>query len=529
MTGTRVLLCCVVGLMLPGLSRAADWPQWGGTEARNMISPEKNLPATFVPIRSTTDPAIQPGTPTNVRWVASLGGASYGNPTVAGGRVFIGTDDKNVDEDPRFTRTQGGLLKCFDEKTGKLLWQLVVPKRTGYPKDMLYGQQHLGVCSSPLVDGDRVYVVTCACEVLCLDVHGQANGNDGQYKDEASYEVSAGASPVKLGASDADIIWRYDLMKDLGVWPHDVPSCSILVHGDVLYLSTCNGVDKPHAKVMAPNVPAFIAMDKRTGRLLGYEAEGISSRLWHCQWCSPSCAKVGDKTLILLGGGDGFCYAFEALESTPEKPVAMKKVWSYDCDPPEYRLKDGETIPYMKGDKRKKDTWNRNDGTYLGPSEIIGTPVCVNGRVYTAIGQDPAHGRGRGLLHCIDATKTGDITKTGRIWTYDGLDRTIATPTIAGGLVYVPDIAGRLHCVDADSGKPCWVYETHAETWGSVLVADDRLYFGTMKSFYVMATGREAKVLSDIPLGSPMQNSPIVANGAIFIAAQRYMWSVAKP
>ena len=176
---------------------------------------------------------------------------------------------------------------------------------------------------------------------------------------------------------------------------------------------------------------------------------------------------MGGKTLIFLGGGDGWCYAFEAVAKAADKPVPLVTVWSYDANPPNYRYRDGKPIPYYAGDKRKPDSPNKNDGSYLGPSQIIATPVFYRDRVYVAIGQDPSHGRGRGLLHCIDATKTGDITHSGRIWTYDGLDRTIATVAVADGLVYLVNVAGRLHCVDADTGKPYWVYDTKAEAWAA--------------------------------------------------------------
>lgn len=528
LTHSRLISLCVLCVCLP--ATAADWPQWGGRDNRNQVSEEKNLPDTFTP--GTKDPqgnGIDLSTTQNVRWVARLGGAAYGNPTVAAGRVFVGTDDLIATLDPRLKRTKGGMVKCFDEATGKLLWQLVVPQRNKLPKGVLYRHQDLGVCSSPLVDGDRVYVVTCAAEVLCLDVHGQAGGNRGPFREEAQYMAGEGEPPIALQETDADILWRYDLIDDLGIRPHDVTACSILVHGDCLYLSTSNGVDQPHLNMLAPNVPAIIALDKRTGRLVAAEHEGISSRVFHCQWSSPSLGKVGDKTLIFFGGGDGTCYAFEALESVPQQPVPLKKVWSFDCIPPEYQQGDGSRKYYMRGDKRKKDSPNRNDGSYVGPSEIIGTPVFLDGRVYVAIGQDPAHGRGRGMFWCIDATGHGDITRTGCVWRYDGLDRTISTPAVADGLAYIVDIAGRLHCVNAATGKPCWVYESGAEAWGGPLLADSKLFFGNIKGLCVMETGRTAKVLSKISLGSAVYSTPIAANGTLYVASQKYLWAVRKP
>ena len=101
-----------------------------------------------------------------------------------------------------------------------------------------------------------------------------------------------------------------------------------------------------------------------------------------------------------------------------------------------------------------------------------------------AIGQDPSHGRGHGMLSCIDATKTGDVTKTGKLWTFDQIDRSLSTVAIADGLLYVGDISGKLHCLDPETGKTYWVYDTQSEIWGSTLVADGKVYLGTKKGLW---------------------------------------------
>ncbi len=501
-----IFVCCfglAVGVCLsPGLG--GDWPQWGGTDGRNMVSDEKSLPDSFTP----GSPANDLATSKNVKWVVRLGNYAYGNPTIANGRVFVGTDASTLSTAVRNATNACGLVKCLDEATGKLLWQLITPKRTDLEPGVYFNHQDLGTCSSPTVEGDRVYVVTSGDEVVCLDVHGQP-------------KPAGDAAPA-----DAKVIWRYDLINNLRVSPHDSASCSVLIHGDMLYVGTSNGVDKTHERIVSPDAPALVALDKRTGRLLATENEKISSRIFHCQWSPPSLGKVGDKTLIFFGGADGVCYAFEALEAVPDKPVYLKKVWSYDCNPPSYKFRNGKPIHYTDGDKRKRLSPNKDDGLYVGPSEIIATPVFYNNRVYVAIGQDPMHGRGRGMLHCIDATKTGDITETGRIWSYDGLDRTIASATIADGLVYIPDIAGRVHCLDADSGQRRWVYETGAQCWGSILVADGKLFFGNKTEFFVMAAGNEPKLLSRVRLGAPMYTTPVAANGVLYVASQQYLWAL---
>jgi outer membrane protein assembly factor BamB len=524
----RSCFFCIVLFLPLSIAAGEDWPQWGGRDGRNMVSEATGLPASFEPGKKLpSGGGIDPATTTNVWWSARLASQTYGNPTVAGGKVFVGTDDADLTRDARFKRTRGGLVLCLEEATGKLLWRLVVPQRKKLPPGIHFGHQHLGVCSSPTVDGERVYVVSSAGDILCLDVNGLADGNDGPFTDEARYMVPDGAPPVTLAAGDADIVWRYDVIDEAGVFPHDAASNSPLVYGDLVYAGTSNGVDKPHKKVVAPEAPSLVVLDKRTGRLAATDGEKIGRRLYHAQWSSPSAGVVGGKALIFFGGGDGVCYAFEALTAVPEKPVLLKKVWSYDCNPPAYKFRNGKPIPYYDGDKRKR-RGNKNDGRYVGPSQIIATPVFHRNRIYVALGQDPAHGRGKGMLHCIDATGTGDITTSGTIWTYDGLDRSISTVAVAGGLVYCPDIAGRLHCVDADTGAPCWVHETRAEIWGSPLVADGKVYLGTKKNFWVFAAGREAKVLDEIRLGSPVYATPIVAGGVLFVASQQYLWAVAS-
>ena len=243
-------------------------------------------------------------------------------------------------------------------------------------------------------------------------------------------------------------------------------SCSPIVDGRFLYTVSCNGVDKAHEKCLRPDAPSFICLDTQTGKLLATDTEGLGHRMWHCLWSPPSIGVVNGKKLVFFGGADGICYAFEALTEVPDKPIHFKKVWQFDCDPPKFRIPGGKPFNYYVGDKRKKYSTNKNDGKFLGPSEIISAPVFHDGRVYTTIGQDPTHGRGRGLLHCIDASNTGDITHTGNVWTYEGIERSIASVAISDGLLYAVDLPGHVHCLDVKTGKPYWVYDTCTRNLG---------------------------------------------------------------
>ena len=98
----RLWLAALAG-WAAGAAPAGDWPQWGRVNARNMTSPEKGLPATFCAGTLLPAGGLDPKSIRGVRWTAQLGSMTFGNPTVAGGRVIIGTNDRFYD-DPRIRR-----------------------------------------------------------------------------------------------------------------------------------------------------------------------------------------------------------------------------------------------------------------------------------------------------------------------------------------------------------------------------------------------------------------------------------------
>jgi hypothetical protein len=150
---------------------------------------------------------------------------------------------------------------------------------------------------------------------------------------------------------------------------------------------------------------------------------------------------VNGKAQVYFGGGDGILYAFDTIPSKEGDTDYIKKVWWFDAVPEEYKKdKAGKPIKYPAAE---------------GPSEINATPVFYKNRVYVAIGQDPEHGEGVGRLVCVDATKTGDITKTGLIWDFKEIHRSISTVSIDPntGLLFIADFSGFVYCLDAETGR----------------------------------------------------------------------------
>lgn len=500
----------LAALFLAGNLSAQDQPIWGLDRGRNMISLAKGIAEVFGPGKAKAGSEdIDLATTKNVKWVVKLGSQSYGNVTVSAGKVLVGTNN----ESPRDKKYKGdyGIVYCFEEATGKLLWQLAVPKLgAGRVNDW----EFLGVCSSPLIEGDRVYLVTSRCEVICLDLNGMANGNDG-VKDEAQYTAGPGKPPIEQGPLDADIIWRFDMREECGVFPHNASSASILMIGDKLYALTSNGQDWTHTFIPSPQAPTLICLDKKTGKLIGEDESGIGPRILHCSWSSASYGEPAGKGQVFMGAGDGWVYAYdpEPVKPAGDDYAKLKEIWKYDCNPPEYKTgKDGKPIKYPAAN---------------GPSEIIAMPVFHKNRLYVATGQDPEHGEGIGIMTCIDATKKGDITKDGAIWKFKNINRAISTVSIMDDLLYVADFSGRVFCLDAETGREYWMHETKAHIWGSTYVVDGKVFIGTEDgSLYVFKHDKEKKLLQRIECSSPIFSTPVVANGVLYIASQTHLYAV---
>jgi outer membrane protein assembly factor BamB len=496
-----VLLCAS-----PTLAAAQDWPMWGRDETRNMATSVTGLASDFAPgqFKGTSD-EIDASTSRNVKWIAKLGSQSYGNATVAGGRVYVGTNN-DVPRDPKYQGDRCAMY-CLDEKTGNLIWQVNVPKLgTGKVSDWEY----LGICSSAAVEGSRAYFLTNRCEVACVDVNGLADGNQG-YADEARYYAGPGKPPVELAPTDGDILWLFNMIDECGVFPHNITASSALIAGDRIWALTANGVDYGHVETPAPNAPSMIVLDKTTGTLVAEEASGTGHRIFHSNWSSPAYYRAAGKELGIFPGPDGVLYAFERDPVRADDGLAvLKEAWKVDCNPPHYRVKDGKPLKYA---------------TRYGPSEILGTPIVYDGSIYAVIGQDPEHGEGVGNAVCVDGT--GKV-----VWSYDKINRSLSTGAAGDGLYYVPDYSGFVYCFDAKSGALQWRHDTKGHIWGSPLLADGKLYIGNEDGYLTILQAKRELVkdeVIEIDMGPPVLSTPVAANGVLYVQTHTHLFAVAKP
>jgi outer membrane protein assembly factor BamB len=473
----------VAAMVLPVATvaaHAADAPaMFGNTPSRNMVSSETGLPASW-----------DPASGENVLWSQPLGTQAYGGPVVYGGKIFVGTNNEGG-RNPKLTGDRG-VVMAFDAKTGEFLWQAAHGKLSA-------GRVHdwplQGICSGAYVDGDRMWYVSNRAELICADTEGFRDGeNDGPVKDEA-----------ETSEIDEDVIWRLDMIGELDVFPHNLAAGNPLVVGDLVYTVTGNGVDEGHVNIPAPFAPSLIAVNKNTGELVWDTAEP-GPHLLHGSWSNPSYAVMGGKPQLVYPGGDGWIYSLE--------PKTGEVIWKFDANPKDSKWQLG-------------GAGTRNN--------VIATPVLYKDRVYIAVGQDPEHGEAPGHLWVIDATKTGDVTATGLVWTRGGEDfhRTISTVAITDDIVYASDLSGFLYALNADTGEHYWTYDAFAAIWGSPFVADGKVYLGDEDGdVAVLKQGKKMELLGEINMGAAVYTTPVAHDGVLYVMSRNRLWALkqgAKP
>jgi outer membrane protein assembly factor BamB len=549
--GFVLLVALAVTWTGPSSLTAEDWPVLGRDATRNAVSPEKGPPTdwdigefdrkTWQTSRWIRDKSR------NIKWTAPLGSMTFTAPVVANGQIYIGANNSAGYLKRYPSDVDLGCLLCFAESDGKFRWQFSAEK---LPIGRVQDWPLQGLGSSPLVEGDRLWFVSNRSELVCLDAQGfRDQENDGPYIDE----------PVEA-PDEADIVWRYDLIKNLGVYPLSAgmgPNrrCSLAPsYKGRIYVVTGNGVSGVnHIEVIAPEAPSLVCFDKTTGNALWTDASPGKNILC-TQVADPLVAEIGGRGQVIVPQGDGWLRSFDALTG--------ELIWKFDINP-----KQSKWILGGRGER----------------NEFFATPVLYKGRIYIGSGQEVEHGEGSGRLVCLDPTKTGDISSelavdaqgrpiphrriqavnpklgekaipnsnSGLIWEYTKLDcnnngkiefeeefhRTVSNVVIKDDLLIAVDFSGLVHAFDAQSGRRHWAYDLLAATWSSPLIVDDKIYVsdedGDVMCFNLSADPKQATRevdVGDVPnMRASVFSPPVFANGVLYIATRTHLCAIAAP
>jgi outer membrane protein assembly factor BamB/HEAT repeat protein len=476
----------------PTLRHEAEWAlrritgvKSGEPVSAHVVPAPSAAPPLQAPAVHTANPAVDwdPATGRNIVWSVELGNETFGRPVVAGDVVYVGTDNgRHIN--PAY-QEEAGVLVALHAKDGTLLWQDLAPRVERGLREFLLPS----TTSAPYVEGNRLYYVTAECQLRCLDTRGFRDGeNNGPYQEEIFQDQTA-----------ADIVWELDMCGRLGVFPHEATNSEVLPVGDLLMVSTSNGRNEGHTRVPSPRAPSLIAVDKRSGDVV-WRAIGAGEQVLHGQWSSPVAADVNGRIQVLFGGGDGWLRSYDAASG--------HEVWRFDGNPKDAR-------------------WLPRPGA-LSRSSIVASPVFADGRVFIAMGQSPGHGTGPSSIHAISPNGQGDVTGSRLLWTSREVGRVVGTPTAKDGLLYVGDLGGTIHCLDAATGAHLWKHETNEAIWGSLLLAGDRLYVGNVEgSMSVLRAGRRKELLGQIEMNAPLYSPPAPVGEALYLVTANRLYLIA--
>ncbi|MBY0231150.1 MAG: PQQ-binding-like beta-propeller repeat protein [Gemmataceae bacterium] len=456
---------------------------------RNMADTvEKGVPDAF---------SAKRGKHKNIKWHQPLGSLANSGPVIAGGRIYIGTNN----DKPRDPMVKGdkGVLMCFDQETGKFLWQIVHDKLEGgaavdYPRE--------GVASAPFVEGDTLWYVSNRAEIVCAD------------------------------AAKGTVKWKKDMIEEYEVYPCQLANSSPVVVGDLVYALTGNGVDINAGTQPSPKAPSLVAVDKKTGKKAWQFT--CEQPVMRGQWSSPTAAKVGGKWQVLAACGDGWIYGLSADKG--------EMLWKFDLN----RKKDKPFKPGGSGEK----------------SFPIATPVVVGTYCYIACGQEPEDGTGMSRLWCIDisrkpANKQKDLSPaeddfdpkspknkdSGLVWHYggklpkardDGRDfdfgRTLSTVAVHDGVVYATELAGFLHALDAKTGEKLWEHDFVQSTWCSPYYVDGKVYVGLDSGeVHVFKAGRKKSEPKVNEATGMVKLPPMFRNGVMYLNCGTTLLAIEAP
>jgi outer membrane protein assembly factor BamB len=373
-------------LMLSGWCLAADWPRWRGPDGTGHVPAGIAVPKTL------------PAEP-QVVWHVKIGDG-LGSPVVSGGKVFYLDNQKGKET-----------VHAADAATGTEAWSVPLDE---VHKDF---QSSPGPRSTPVADGDRVYVQSCRGEFQCLN------------------------------AADGKVLWRVSFVKDFGALFSGEIGLAVGAsrHG---YTGSAV-VDGDHIIVGVGGVQgaSVVCFDKKDGKVLWKSQNDVPG------YGGPVLATIGgtkqvvsftSEAVIGLDPADGKLLwrspaiktAFARHVTTPVVVDDMVIVASHEAGLLGFRVtKDGDAFKAERAWVQKPLACN------------FASPVAVEGQVY---------GLGTGnTLFCADA-RTGD-----KAWANDSffsgmLEKGYASFLVMNDTILVLAEKGQLFLVAADP-KECRV------------------------------------------------------------------------
>ena len=238
-----------------------------------------------------------------------------------------------------------------------------------------------------------------------------------------------------------------------------------------------------------PGVPkSFLAaLDRRDGKTVWRaDAVPLNHNLFG-SWSTPVVVRAGDRDELIF-------------------PLPGEKVggvgWFKGLDP-----KTGEELWQCDG---------------LG-NELYAMPIVGrDGQVVVGIS---GH---NGPTMAIRPGGSGNVTASHRLWRTETKNpQRVGSGVIDDGLLYIPDAPGIMQCVEVDSGKVVWKERLGGNLWGSILLADGKLYVSNLEGdTYVVRAGRKFELLATNSTGEATYAAVAPSQGDLFLRTYENLYCI---
>lgn len=274
---------------------------------------------------------------------------------------------------------------------------------------------------------------------------------------------------------DGKRLWHRDLGPVLSRWGN---GGSPVLHGNLVIV------------FHGPGTPSILyGLDRETGKTVWTSEETPINSPVFGSWSTPVVVRAGDHDELVMPlpgekiGGLGFFKGYD--------PANGKSLWQIDG---------------------------------LG-NEVYAMPILgAGGRVIVGVS---GH---NGPTVAIRAGGSGNVTGSHRLWRTETKNpQRVSSGVIHDGLLFLADATGVLQCLKAETGESVFQERLGGNLWGSILLADGKLYVSNLEGdTYVVRAAPKFELLATNSVGEATYAALAPAHGELFLRTHGHLYCIAN-
>jgi outer membrane protein assembly factor BamB len=460
----------VLALLAAAPLGAADWPRFRGPNGEG-VADDRPLPGSLAP-----DKAI---------WRVSVP-AGYSSPVLLGERLYL-----TAHEDDRL------LLICLRRSDGRELWRREAPRARRETLDRRNGP----ASASPAADSERVVAFFGDYGLVAYDHEGRELWRtplgpfDNVYGMGASPILAGGLVVLACDQSTGSFVAAFDARTGRERWRAPRPR-ALSGHSTPVVL------ERPGAArlVVLPGSFRLDAYDLGSGKVAWF-ADGLPSEM-------KSGAVLDGTRVFVVGYGS----PLNEPGQHPKLPDYAEWRAAQDAD------KDGR-VTKPEADATSREYFDFID---LDKDGVVSESEWRTNQAMMAAEN--------GLL-AFRGDLSGDVTRSGLLWTHRRSVPQLPTPLVYRGVLYMINDGGILTTLEPGSGK-VWkqgrLREAVDSYYASPVAGDGKLYFVSRSGIAsVLRAGPEPVPLSVADLADEVAATPALADGRLYLRSRSALYCFA--